>query len=197
MERRDKVWVFAEWCDGPRAGVADFRGAPYLFLSDFADADDNGNEEALLLLPLTAAELPQLVNDLLTGGGAWSHCGGVVYPGDDGTLYPPVDAAHQARGRHDRDDFSAVWKRFKAQVLSRAEGCIIARGADFQVSAVVPAECVEGDCHDRLPLEVEWPAVSFRAGREAIEAALGRWGRITAAHEASYGGEVAGEDLLF
>lgn len=197
MHQPDRVRIFAEWCDGPRAGVVDFQGQPHLYLSDFADVDNVGAEEILMLMSLVPAESDQLALDLLAAGGVWSHCGNVVYSGDDGTIYAPSDNTDLARWQRAWDNFYTVWNVFKTRMVSSAESCLLARGWDFQVSRLVPTATAEADCDDRLPLVAVWPAELPQVGRNVIDDALRRWELMQSPPEDVGQHECVGRELPF
>ena len=196
MNELEKVRVFAEWCDGARAGIADYEGRPHLFISDFVDVDDKHREEASLLLSITAEETQALLADLAAAGSAWSHCGRRTYRDSEGTLYPPWDHADRDEGLRQAEQFQRIWSEFKAKVTSRASDCVVARG-DFQASRVAPAEAVEKDSDDRLPLEVSWQILAVQAGRDEIAAALRRWQQMSSVADRTQQDANMGDELSF
>lgn len=51
----EKVYVENEWYDGPRKGVADYKGVPHRFIANFDEL--KGYEDTFKLFPVTDEEL--------------------------------------------------------------------------------------------------------------------------------------------
>lgn len=58
----ETVHTVTDWRDGPRRGVADFRGRPHLFESQWGDGEDL-DEDSFLLTPVDAATLALALED--------------------------------------------------------------------------------------------------------------------------------------
>ena len=59
---RERVYTVNDYYDGPRNGVADFRGQPHIYLCMWDKANDDWAEE-FLLEPIDAEFLEQVLND--------------------------------------------------------------------------------------------------------------------------------------
>jgi len=56
------VHTLTDWYDGPRRGIADYRGRPHLFESEWSDAEDL-DADTFLLMPVDADTLALALED--------------------------------------------------------------------------------------------------------------------------------------
>ncbi|AGA28533.1 hypothetical protein [Singulisphaera acidiphila] len=58
----ETVHTLPHWHDGPRQGIADYRGRPHLFESEWRDREDL-DEDTFLLMPIDAATFALALED--------------------------------------------------------------------------------------------------------------------------------------
>jgi hypothetical protein len=124
--------VFAEWCNGPRSGLASFRGRPHLYESLWRD-DEADPEDDWALVPADPAAVAALLDRLRQAALAT----------DADTLYPGL-------GRQQHEAFYAAWRAFKAAVLA-AGGEAVRGVGDMRPLGDQPPRSDGLD-----PLEVRW-----------------------------------------
>jgi hypothetical protein len=148
----EPVSVFAEWCDGPRSGLAFYCGRPHLFVSLWLDDEDNPVDD-WAVVPAASPVVSALLDRLRPA----AHEAGAA------TLYPGL-------GREQWEAFYGSWSVFKADVLA-ADGEAVRGVGDMRPLGDQPPR---SDGFD--PLEVRWMVrgvVPIAAVRERL-AALAR-----------------------
>ena len=59
----ETCYTVTDWYDGPRAGIADFRGEPHLYESEFGDIGPNNLPDTFLLMPVDRETFERALED--------------------------------------------------------------------------------------------------------------------------------------
>lgn len=173
MADGEPVYVFAEWCSGPRSGLAGHDGRPHLYQSLWLDKDLPTAEDEYALIPVLPGAAAELVSRLLP----------LSSPAGRPTLYPGggTQASWQA--------FASAWRDFRAAVLA-AGGLGVRAGGEMRPVPEVP---VTGG---NDPLEVAW-AVRGSVPVAAVAERLAELDRRQAAGHPPAESPPAGEEMPF
>jgi hypothetical protein len=164
----EPVYVFADWDDGPRGGIAEFRGRPHLYVSDYADFKREDADEASLLFPLDPEEFRQAVAALRAAGSFRSDVPGAP-PDRDGTVYPPHPDDYPGRYTEACERFNQAWESVRDGILARSTAAVRARG-EFQRRG--GEKDPDEEPEDDVPVEVAWEELEAPAGRQEIQGVI-------------------------
>jgi hypothetical protein len=142
----ERVYSVTDYWDGPREGVADFRGTPHLFRSVFRSDLGAWDDDRHYLRPLTAEEAALAVEDWAIWRRFAGHYRGKVAPVT--TDFADWGALPEDRNRH-RELRALLAPVFALDVAQ----CVIA-SAEFRALEGAPADTVPGPMAPTL--EVRW-----------------------------------------
>ena len=155
MANFEAVYTMTDYYDGPRGGIADFRGVPHVYESTYADVADKPGVaiDVFRLSPV----IPEIFGLALEDWGIWLRWETALHRGE---LTP--DDAHPAllvdRIRHEE-----LNRQLSGQLIIADDGCILAH-AEFRVRND-PNHSGPG-FH---PLEVKWTQLSSVRAEEPSE----------------------------
>lgn len=118
----EAVHTVDDWYDGPRAGAADFRGAPHWYRSVYLDTEEwDPDEDRFELTPLTAEAHGWVLElaDIFKRWEAQRQAGQVTWDGDDETF----GAFPEERDRAEE------LNRLIEDYLARTPPAVLVRGA--------------------------------------------------------------------